>query len=634
MLYVFLALLFLSPKETKWFEVSSDHFVLFTDTSEMKGRRLLSDFESRIDAFSQAFGKVPSRQFPIEVFLFKEEQDFLEALPRIKTDPNVVTVQQTVQPRIPGLPIPGLPGPQRTPTGSPGGIPERIPGGNPGTPPGQGLPFPQHPPGEDQLRKNAYLLHGQDRVFIVARDKSPDDIANEVAHPLGHVLFERYGVWRPFWLAEGTAEYVREIGRKADTKPISDDDAFSASDMFTIVPSGKYNDDDPPTPFRSESYRLVRLLLESKPEVLKQYIGDLRKQSDKAPKFPLEGEAIESQLKAYVETPLKPAVAPTVKSGDADMAKLAIHRGDLLMATSRNSEAGRWYNADSKDARAARAILTKYNRPGAEAVRAMDRAARELPDNGLVQYHFGVMDVQEKKDLQSQQAALERAVQLLPLMGRAFGELARVDALNGQPDKSMLLIEKALELEPEYADHFYEIRADVHLALGQSAEALHDVNVAADLPHADRSILEGYPAKVAAIKKRIETARREVDQRDLDQIQKEVLAKRAELEPPKKPDPPPPPVSAGFIRYDIETRAPIEVVETVYPDYPDALRAKRLAGTITLRVDVGPDGKVKTAAIASSQIPDLNNATVDAVKKWVFKPGNRSIRLVLTFSLQ
>src|SRR6516165_3850332 len=139
MLYVFLALLFLSPKETKWFEVSSDHFVLFTDTSEMKGRRLLSDFESRIDAFSQAFGKVPQRQFPIEVFLFKEEQDFLEAIPRIQTDPNVVTVQKTVTPRIPGLPVPPQGPPQRSPTGNPGGIPGGIPGGNPGTPPGQGL---------------------------------------------------------------------------------------------------------------------------------------------------------------------------------------------------------------------------------------------------------------------------------------------------------------------------------------------------------------------------------------------------------------------------------------------------------------------------------------------------------------
>ena len=148
---ILLALLFLllrtpavQAKETKWFEFSSEHFLLFTDTNEAKGRRLISDFENRVAAFSQAFGKVPSRQFPIEVFLFNNEQDFIEALPHAK--------------------------------------------------------------GEEELRKVAYLLRGPDRTFIVAKDKSPDDIANDVGHALGHVLFERYVLWRPFWLAEGAAE--------------------------------------------------------------------------------------------------------------------------------------------------------------------------------------------------------------------------------------------------------------------------------------------------------------------------------------------------------------------------------------------------------------------------------------------
>jgi TonB family protein len=450
------------------------------------------------------------------------------------------------------------------------------------------------------------------------------------------MLFERYVVWRPFWLAEGAAEYVRNIGRAADTKPISAEDAFSAADMFTIVQSGTYKDDDPPTPFRTESYRLVRLLLDSKPEALKQFIADLHKPSSTAPKFPVAADSLEDPLKGYVEAPLKAAsTVPALRSSEADMAKLAVHRGDLLVASARDSEAGRWYNADSKDARAARAILTKYNRPAPEAVRAMDRAARELPDNGLVQYHFGVMDVKDLKDVQAQQAALERAVQLLPLMGRAYAELARVDAQTGQQlDKALPLVAKALELEPEYADHFYEIRADVHLALGQTAEALQDVSIATDLPHPDRSVVEGYLAKSADIRKRIEAVRREGDQRDLDQVAKEVHDKVAELEPPPKPAPPPAPVAEGTIRYEIETRAPIEVVDAVYPDYPEILRAKHAAGTIAFRVDIGPDGKVKTASVASSQLPDLNNDTLDAVKKWVFKPGNRSIRLVLTFSLQ
>src|SRR2546426_11766023 len=71
----------LEAKDAKWFEVSSEHFLLFTDTNEAKGRRLVSDFENRLTAFAQAFGNIASRQFPVEVFLFKEEPDFIEALP-------------------------------------------------------------------------------------------------------------------------------------------------------------------------------------------------------------------------------------------------------------------------------------------------------------------------------------------------------------------------------------------------------------------------------------------------------------------------------------------------------------------------------------------------------------------------
>jgi TonB family protein len=575
-----LALLFLllrmqapQAKETKWLEFSSEHFLLFTDTNEAKGRRLISDFENRVAAFSQALGKVPPRQFPIEVFLFSNEQDFIEALP--------------------------------------------------------------HAQGEEQLRKSAYLLRGPDRTFIVARDKSPDDIANDVGHPLGHVLFERYVLWRPFWLAEGAAEYVRKSGRAADTKAVSEQEGFSAADVITIVPSATYNDNDPGGAFRTESYRLLRILLDEKPDVIRQYLQALRMESERAPKIAIDPQAIDSTLKAYVETPLKAQpVSAAIKSSEADMARLAIHHGDLLLATDRQADAARWYNGDSKDARGARAIITRFSRPPAEAARVLDRAARELPENGLVQYHFGVMELQDKKDVHAQVAALEHAVQLLPLMGRAYAELARVYTLDGQAEKSGSAITKALELEPEYADHFYEIRAEAEVALGQSDRAVRDMNLAADLPHPDRSSVERYILKISGIRKKIENARREIDAHDLEAVREQARAEAERREPPPKPTPPPPPVPEGSISYEIETRAPIEVVETVYPDYPEALRKKGTAGVIALRVDVGPDGKVKTAAVATSQVPDLNNATLEAVRKWSFKPGNRSIRVVLKFSLQ
>ena len=563
----------LHAKDPKWFEMSSEHFLLFTDTNEAKGRRLISDFENRVAALSQGFGKVPARQFPVEIFLFNNEQDFIEALP--------------------------------------------------------------HAQGEEQLKKAAYLLRGPDRTFIVAKDKSPDVIANDAGHALGHVLFERYVLWRPFWLAESAAEYIRKAGRSADTKAVSEQEGFSAGDVVTIVPSATYNDDDPGGAFRTESYRLLRILLDEKPDLIRQYLQSLRMESEHAPVNDIDAQAMDSRLKSYVETPLKmPPVTAAVKSSEADMARLAIHRGDLLLATERQADASRWYNADSKDARAARAIITRFSRPAAEATRVLDRSARELPENGLVQYHFGAMELQDKKDIHAQALALERAVQLLPLLGRAYGELARVYALDGQPEKSLPAIGKALDLEPEFADRFYQIRAEVEVTLGQSDRAFRDINIAADLPHSGRSAAEHYSVWISVIQRKIEYARREIDQRKLDEIRQEVRADAERREPPPQPSAPPPPVPEGRISYSIESRAPLEVLDAVYPDYPEALRKKGAAGDITLRVDIGPDGTVKTAAVAASQIPDLNNAALEAMKKWSFKPGNRSIRVVLTFALQ
>jgi TonB family protein len=574
----FLTLLMSVPlwaEDPKWFEVSSEHFLLYTDAGEAKGRRLLSDFENRVAAFGLAFGKVPRRQFPIEIFLFNKEEDYIEALPRAQ--------------------------------------------------------------GEERLTKNGYLLRGPDRVFIVMKDKSPEDIANDVGHALGHVLFERYVMWRPFWLMEGAAEYVRKVGRSPDTKAISEEDGFTAGDLVTIVPSSTYNDNDPPGAFRIQSHRLLRIFLDEKPDVLKQYFQLLRTEATALPKIDVDVEDLDARLKTYVETALKsPPVTAAIKAAEADPGKLAIHRGDLLFATDRMNEAAKMYNADSKDARAARAIITRFTRPTVEAVRVLDRASRELPDNGLVQYHFGAIETADKKDIALQAAALERAVALMPMMGRAHAELARVHALNGQPEKSLPLLTVAATLEPEYADRFYAIRADVQVALGNLDQAFREINIATELPHPDRSVLEKYTLKITDVRKRIESVRREAAARELDELRTVVRTEAERREPTPKPAPPPPPPPTGTISYEIETRAPIEIVNVVYPDYPDALRAKGVAGKITLQVDVGPDGKVRTATVATSQAPDLNTPTVEAIKRWTFKPATRAlnIRVFMTFSLQ
>jgi TonB family protein len=560
-------------KDEKWSQLSSENFLLFTDAGEAKGRRLLGDLESRVAAISTVLGKVPSRQFPIEIFLFNSAEDYVQALPRAQA--------------------------------------------------------PQ------TLDKSAYLLRGPDRIFIVAKDKSPEEISEDVGHALGHVLFERSVLWRPFWLAEGVAEYFRKTGRSGDTKKFSEDEGFTAAELLTIAPSATYDDSEKGGAFRTLSYRLLRIFVEDAPDVLRNYFAALRRESESAPKIEIDQEQLNSKLKTFVEAPLKmPATAPAIQSMMLDPAKLAIQRGDLMLAAARPADAGSWYNGDSKEARAARAILVRFSRPPLEAVRALDRTARELQDHGLVQYHFGAMEVQDRKDIQAQILALERATQMLPLFGRAHAELARVYARNDQPDRAFPVIARALELEPEFGDRFYEIRSDINVAAGRFEEAFRDINIAAALPHSDRASVEAFVVKISSVRRKIENARRGVDDVRLAEIQRQVRSEAELREPPPKPSPPPPPIPAGRITYEIEARAAIEVVEAIYPDYPEPMRKSGSAGAITLSVAVGPDGKVKTASIASSQLPDLNTATLNAVKKWSFRPGNRTIRLIITYSLQ
>src|SRR5206468_4050997 len=141
------------------------------------------------------FGTVPLRQFPVEILLFNHSEDFISSAP--------------------------APVPPDTQTGL--------------------------------LYTSAYFLKGPDRDFVVAQDKSPEDIDNDIGHALGHVFFDRLVLWRPFWLEEGAAEFFRKTGRNPESKRILPDDRISAADILKIVPSGSFKDSDPAGPFRIQA---------------------------------------------------------------------------------------------------------------------------------------------------------------------------------------------------------------------------------------------------------------------------------------------------------------------------------------------------------------------------------------------
>lgn len=563
-------------QDARWIQGASEHFQVYTDTNEAKAQRLLTDLEMRALAFQDVFGPLRPRQFPIQVFLLKAREDFVPLMPRVPaTDGDL-------------------------------------------------------PP-----EKNGYLLAGPDRIFIVAKDKSPDDIANDVGHGLGHALMDHQVMWRPFWLSEAAGEYVRRIGRSPDTKPIAGKDAYSVDDLLTIVRSAKYQDSDPGGAFRVQSYRLLRVLIEENPGALKAFMKALETPDGNKAGLAVDVQALSTKFDSYSETPLKaPSNATSVQVSVMDPATVALRRGDLYLAANMTSDANRYYNANSDEARAARAIITRFSRTPGEALLSLARAAQELPTFALVQYHFGALVAATPKGAQDQVVALEKAVKLLPNFGRAYAELARVYALTGKSEQAIPLVQRAIALEPEFADHFYEILSEAYFSLQRYPEALEALTVADSLPHPDRKTVEAYMNKVSVLKLKIENARREVDARRLNEIRRDVESKARATEPAAVPKPVIP-VREGLINYEISASAPLEVASPVFPEYLESLRRDSKTGRIVLRLEVGQDGKVKSAVATASQLPEMNTTTIEAAKKWVFtlpqRPRANSINVTLTF---
>jgi len=563
-----------------WIHLTSQNFTLFTDTTEPKGRRLLEDFEGRLASFGSAVGAIPQRQFPIEVFLFSKREEFLETAPR--------------------------------PTG---------------------------PDAPQEFDKSAYLLRGPDRLFVVARDKSPEEIADDVGHALGHAYFERLVMWRPFWLAEGAAEYFRKVGKAPDTKRISEKDGYPVADLLEIVARKDYNDDAPATPFRIQAYRLFRLATSDHASAMREYLVDLRTEGGKDAKLKLDAAAIQARFDAYTETRIAPGTGAFNVKLQPSSDVIAVHRGDLLVAAKKTSEAADWYKGESRDARAARAILSRFSRTTNEGIRVLDRAFRDLPDSGLLAFHLGSIETKTPADIELQVRALERATELLPRMGRAHGQLARVYALAGNGEEALSHVDRALELEPEYADEIMVARAEALLALARYGDATRAMQTAAALPHLDAS--QNYTFKASEMARRVEQTRRDADDRRLQEIRTEVAARVAEREPAPPPPPPPPPEKFGSIQYSLQSSREVKIQNAPLPVYANTLIQKGAAGRIDVDLAIGGDGKVTQATVVTSEIPEMNAATVDALKRWTFAPvtGARgplafTARVTLRFTVQ
>ncbi len=76
------------------------------------------------------------------------------------------------------------------------------------------------------------------------------------------------------------------------------------------------------------------------------------------------------------------------------------------------------------------------------------------------------------------------------------------------------------------------------------------------------------------------------------------------------------PGEGEFVYYEDE---PVPVTQ-VTPAYPEFARDAQIQGKVVLHVLVGKDGRVKNVKVIRS-VKGLDQAAIDAMKKWVFKPA-------------
>jgi len=63
------------------------------------------------------------------------------------------------------------------------------------------------------------------------------------------------------------------------------------------------------------------------------------------------------------------------------------------------------------------------------------------------------------------------------------------------------------------------------------------------------------------------------------------------------------------------------LLEKISPSYPQVARKAGLGGRVTVRAVIAPDGSVESVEVFASTNPLFNDAAVDAVRKWRYRPA-------------
>jgi len=74
-----------------------------------------------------------------------------------------------------------------------------------------------------------------------------------------------------------------------------------------------------------------------------------------------------------------------------------------------------------------------------------------------------------------------------------------------------------------------------------------------------------------------------------------------------------------------------ELVSSIPPQYPDALRQAKIEGAVTLLFVLDENGRVEDLRVENSSRPEFEKPAMDAVRRWKFRPGMKDGEAVRTF---
>jgi len=82
--------------------------------------------------------------------------------------------------------------------------------------------------------------------------------------------------------------------------------------------------------------------------------------------------------------------------------------------------------------------------------------------------------------------------------------------------------------------------------------------------------------------------------------------------------------SSGIGNVQAQGITPPRKIAGAVPQYTEAARRAKVQGVVIMSVLIGEDGSVENAAVTGSLRPDLDQASLDAVRQWRFQPATKN----------